>query len=61
MRKQEVIKLCEDAKKHLITRMCDLCEDGNQLDAVAIHEEIKEWLAKKENETVLTMKRVHKT
>lgn len=61
MKKQEIILLCEEAKKHLITRMCDLCEEGNQMDACAIHEEIKEWLVDKNKPTILTLKRVSKT
>jgi hypothetical protein len=61
MKKQEIINLCEDAKKHLLFRMCDLCEDGNQLDACAIHEEIREWLIEKDKPTILTLRRVSKT
>jgi hypothetical protein len=61
MKKQEIIQLCEDAKKHLLSRMCDLCEEGNQLEACAIHEEIKEWLVEKDKPTILTMRRVSKT
>ena len=36
MKKQEIINLCEDAKKHLLSRMCDLCESGNQMDLNAL-------------------------
>jgi len=61
MKKQEIIDLCESTKKHLITRMCDLCETGNQMDACAIHEEIKEWLVEKNRPTILTLRRVSKT
>lgn len=60
MKKQEIIQLCEEAKKHLISRMCDLCEEGNQMEACAIHEEIKEWLIDKNKPTILTMRRVSK-
>lgn len=61
MRKQEIINLCEDTKKHLLSQMCDLCEDGRQLDACAIHEEIREWLLEKDKPTILTVRRVSKT
>lgn len=61
MKKQEILKLCEETKKHLLTQMCDLCEDGRQLDACAIHEEIREWLLEKDKPTILTVRRVSKT
>lgn len=41
--------------------MCDLCEEGRQLDACAIHEEIREWLLEKNKSTILTVRRVSKT
>lgn len=61
MKKQEIMKLCEEAKKHMISRMCDLCDQGKHMEACAIHEEIKEWLMEKDRSTILTMKRKSKT
>jgi len=61
MKKQEIINLCEETKKHLLTRMCDLCEDGKQMEACAIYEEIREWLVEKDKPTILTLRRVSKT
>jgi hypothetical protein len=61
MKKQEILKLCEETKKHMLSRMCDLCEEGKQMEACAIHEEIKEWLVEKDKPTILTLRRVSKT
>jgi hypothetical protein len=61
MKKKEIIDLCEQAKRHLLSRMCDLCENGDQMEACAIHEEIREWLVEKDKSTILTLRRVSKT
>ena len=61
MRKQEIMSLCDKTTKHLLSRMCDLCEEGKQMEACAIHEEIKEWLVDKENSTIFTLHRLSKS
>ena len=50
------MSLCDKTTKHLLSRMCDLCEEGKQMEACAIHEEIKEWLVDKENSTIFTLR-----
>lgn len=61
MKKKEILQLCDETKRHLLSQMCDLCEEGRQLDACAIHEEIREWLLEKEKSNILTVRFVSKT
>lgn len=60
-RKQEILDLCQETQKHLLNRMCDLSLQDKTMEALAVYQEIKEWLVEKEKSKILTLKRVSKT
>lgn len=60
-RQKQILDLCQETQKHLLTRMCDLSLQDQTMEALAIYQEIKEWLVEKEKSKILTLKRVSKT
>jgi hypothetical protein len=56
MTKKEIKAICENVQRYYIERMCDLCEEGREKDALALHEEIEEWLMQTERPKILTLK-----
>jgi hypothetical protein len=57
MNKSQTIKnLCKEIKSYHLDRIEELCQDGRVEDAGALYDEIKEWVFKKENHRIITVK-----
>lgn len=57
MNKPQTIKnLCKEIRDYHLDRIEKLCHDGRVDDASALYDEVKEWVSKKENHKIITVK-----
>ena len=57
MNKPQTIKhLCKEIREYHLDRIGELCHDGRVEDASSLYDEVKEWLLKKENHKIITVK-----